>query len=281
MARLRFSTFLLLPLLALAGCSEFFSFNAFSSLDTVTAPSVTKYEGSGGLALLAEDLSSSAVVDALTADTTGKVADIENYLVNTYLKTPPFTSPDQNQAAILYGDLNLKTTQGENLVNNIATALASGQMGSATIQQLLRAIVPAAALADQTTFTSMIDALRQANVQYLNLGRSLDFDGNGVQVGEGVPAGTVMGDVAQKAAIAFAVEDIFQEVKGKLTAPTDNDVVNQMFYIATGSSLANGAAAALSPDPFTKNSDAYVVDPAYTNLTNIFACAGLAFPPTL
>jgi hypothetical protein len=278
MARFRFSTLLLLPLIALAGCSEFFSFNAFSAVDTVAAPSVTKYQGSGGLDLLSADLDSPAVVDALTADPTTTAA-IESYLLTSYL-TGPLTSPDQKQAAILYADLNLKTTQGESLVNNIVTTVMGGVSSGTSIHDLLDSVLPASAKSDPAVFSAMITALRNSNTQYLKLGASItDVNSNGkIDVGEGVPAGTNMGDVAQKAAVAYTIEVVFQEVYGALTGtPTDPTVITQMYLLATDPTSANSAAQALTPAPYTTGSFPYVT----TNLPkikNIFNCAGLTLP---
>ncbi len=278
MARVRFSTFLLLPLLALAGCSEFFGFNVFSALDTVAAPSVTKYEGSGGLALLADDLSSPAVVAALTANPTA-TQQIETYLYDNYL-TGALTTPDQKQAAILYADLNLKTTEGENLVNSIVTTVMSGVSTGTSIHALLSAVLPASAKSDPAVFSAMIVALRNSNAQYLKLGTSItDVNGNGkIDVGEGVPAGTNMGDVAQKAAVAYTIEVVFQEVSSALGgSPSNATVITQMYLLATDPTSADPATQTLTPSPYTTGSDAYVTA-NLPKIQNIFACAGLALP---
>jgi hypothetical protein len=279
MARTTLSMLLLLPLLALAGCSDFFNFNVYSTFDTVAAPSADKYEGSGGLAALATDLSSPAVVEALKNDPTTTAA-IESYLVTTYL-SGAVTSSDQQQAVILYADLNLKTTEGESFVNNIVTTVMGGVTTGTSIHDLLDAVLPADAKSDPAVFSAMITALRNSNTQYLKLGAGItDVNSNGtIEVGEGVPAGTNMGDVAQKAAVAFAIEDCFQEISIALTGtPSDATVITQMYLLATDPTAANAAAQALTPDPYTAGSDAYVTVPTLKKIQNIFDCAGLALP---
>lgn len=59
----------LVPHFLLAGCSAFFDFNAFKTLDEPPAPSLSDHQGgSSGLAKLAADLGSPAAVDKLKAD---------------------------------------------------------------------------------------------------------------------------------------------------------------------------------------------------------------------
>ncbi len=275
MAMKKLSVLAIVPLLLLAGCSAFFDFNAYSALDTVAAPSVTKYEGSGGLAALATDLSSPAVVKALTADS-ATTAAIEQYLLTNYL-SGALTSPDQKQAAVLYADLNLKTTQGENFVNNIVTTVMSGVPVSSTIQDILASIIPASAKADPVVFAAMITALRNSNTQYLKLAGGIDVNSNQkLDSGEGAPANMNIGDVAQKSAVAYTVEDIFQMMSTALGGPST--VMDQMYLLATNPSAANSLVTNLHPQPYTTPStDLYVT----TNLWAIqllFDCAGLTLP---
>jgi hypothetical protein len=126
----------------------------------------------------------------------------------------------------------------------------------------------------------MITALRDSNSQYLKLGVSLDANADGhVDVGEGVPAGTNMGDVAQKAGVAYTVEVLFGEVKAAIGgSPTDAAVITQLFLLSTDPTSANAAAQALEPLPYdTGKGDAYV-DTNLPTITKIFDCAGLTLP---
>ena len=139
MARTRAFLLFIAVLLALTGCKAFFDFNAFSSLDKAGVPNPSRYQGSGGLANLQDDLQSHAIMDALSGDP-ATVAIILGHLQADYHVTTldPSNSTEQT-AAILYSDLALQTTSGDKLVNNVADLLANppGNIGS-----ILQSIVP-------------------------------------------------------------------------------------------------------------------------------------------
>ena len=152
MARMKVIALMALSLLALAGCSAFFGFNAFSSLDTPPALDTSKYEGSGGLAALQADLSSPTVVAQFIADPTAAQA-VEKYLHDNYLSgSGGITTPDQQQAATLYCNLQIQTTQAAELVNNVVSVLAGGAPTASGIQSLLKSLLPPAAFASQQAF---------------------------------------------------------------------------------------------------------------------------------
>jgi hypothetical protein len=243
MAPLKVTALLLAPLLLLAGCSAFFGFNAYSSLDKPPTPRLSDYTGAGGLAKLASDLSSKAIVAAMASDPT-MVVQLENYLQTTYLSSPPLSSVDEQQAAALLADLNLKTTPGEDLVNNIASVLQS--------------LLPPGATADQATFSAMVNGLLNAEAAYILLGNSAPLP----------PPGVNMGDVAQKAAVALMMKTVVHAVALSLAVPdADPSVSVQMFLLATNQ--PNTISGVSVPDPFPAN-------PPW--LVNIFAAAGATYP---
>ncbi len=129
--------------LALGGCAPLFEFNLFGGLDNPPTPTLADYNGAGGLDALGEDLNSPATVDALAADPT-LVAEIENYLWSTFIGDGGGVENDEDsQAAILYADLALKTSEGEALVNNVVEALLDGSLtGSSTSRRSSRASSP-------------------------------------------------------------------------------------------------------------------------------------------
>ena len=120
MARAKLVALILLPLLLLAGCSALFDFNLYRDLglDKTAAPTPADYAGAGGLDKLAEDLSSPAVIEALKDDPAAKAA-LELFLMGQI--SGAVDQPEEQQAAILLADLELKTTGGEEFVNNIVT----------------------------------------------------------------------------------------------------------------------------------------------------------------
>jgi hypothetical protein len=275
MLRMKLSILVVLSLLALGGCSAILDFNAFSTFDTVSAPKVTDYEGTGGLAQLATDLESAAVVDTLKDDPDTRDA-IADYLLESYL-TGDITTVDQQEAAVLYCDLYLKTTSGEDLVNNLVTAVVDGIPSDTTIQDLLASIVPTEAKNDPVAFAAMVKGLRLSNVQYLALADGLvDKNGNGViDVGEGVSADMNTGDVAQKAAVAYTMEAVFQAVQTALPTLTEDEVIEQVYLLSTAPETAEAAVQTLTLDPYNASSTDPYVSANLPRLQRLFDCAGL------
>jgi hypothetical protein len=282
MKRMRAIALLVVPLLALAGCSGLFDFNAFAALDKPAAPKLADYTQDGGLDKLATDLGSPAVVDQLKADTGTMVADIETYLLTTYLSTPTITTAEQQQAAIIYGDIYLQTTEAGSFVNSIVATMVNGIPAGSKIQDLLARILPPAALADPAVFSEMIDALLLANEQYLKLGDSIDRNSNGVfDTGDGLLlVGANVGDIAQKAAVAYTVAVVYAQIDAALPGvQTQAEVIDQMYLLATAPTTADPAVQGLEPDPYATlpSGDAYV-NANQPRLSLIFQCAGLSLP---
>ena len=259
MSSLKTTALLVFPLFLLAGCSAFFGFNAFTSLDKPAPPKLSDYEGgSSGLARLAADLSSPAVVAQLKADPTTTHA-VEDYLDSTYgITTGPLTTPDQQNAAVLYGDLYLKTTSGDQLVNNIvASVMTSTQTGN--ISSLISSIIPAEVAADETKFAAMISGLLSANVAYLAFGASIPA--------YGVPPGMNLGDTAQKAAVAYLMQAIVDSITPSVVGTTPA-AIHEMFLLVNNDP-ANLISGVSVTDPFT---------PLDVRLKNIFDAAGAPYP---
>jgi hypothetical protein len=282
MKRMRAIALLVVPLLALAGCSGLFDFNAFSALDKPAAPKLADYTATGGLDKLATDLGSPAVVDQLKADTGTTVADIETYLLTTYLSTPTITTAEQQQAAILYGEVYLKTTEAGSFVNSIVATMVNGIPAGSKIQDLLARILPPAALADPAVFSEMIVALLMANEQYLKLGDSIDRNSNGVfDTGDGLLlVGANVGDLAQKAAVAYTIKVVYEQIDAALPGvQTQSELIAQMYLLATAPTSADPLVQNLNPDPYATlpSGDAYV-NANQPRLSLIFQCAGLSLP---
>lgn len=277
MPRVKSAVLLVLPLVILAGCSALFDFNLYKDLglDPVAAPRASDYAGAGGLDKLAADLGSAAIIDALAADGAAKAALV------TFLQgqiTVPVDTPAEQQASILLADLELKTTSGEEFVNNIVTVALGGVTG--TIQDLLNSTIPAEAKADPATYAAMVNALLAANDAYLALGAGIaDTNGTpGIQPGEGVPPGTNMGDVAQKAIIAFTTKVLFETVK-TTGGFTDSQTLTQMYLLSTNPAAADASVQGLAaPDPFDPASPDLYIQANLPIIENIIDCAGLPLP---
>jgi len=248
----------LFPLFLLAGCSAFFGFNAFKTLDEPPAPRLSDYQGgTSGLAKLAADLGSPAVVDKLKADTATTLA-VETYLYTNYLSTGPLDTPDKQSAAVLYGDLYLKTTSGNELVNNVVASLVTSTQAG-TISSLISSIIPADVAGNEAAFTAMMAGLLQANAAYQALGAETPP--------YSVPPGMTMGDIAQKAAVAYLIWAVVDAIESQTVFTTPQEAISQMYLLTNNQ--ANGIGSVSVSDPFS---------PLNAPLKNIFDAAGAPYP---
>jgi hypothetical protein len=257
MAGVKLSALLIIAGVLCAGCSLFYS-NVFAGLDTPPAPKASDYEGPNGLTRLGADLDSPAVVALLTADPT-TVQEIQDFLGGHYNLGAPATVADQTAAA-LSADLRLKTTGGDVLVNNVVTTIMSSP-SSWDIAPIIKSVIPASVLADSTggDFSKMVDALVLADATYQALGTSIGT--------YGAPAGMNLGDVAQKAAVAYLMVAVVNAVES--AGPYNQAAAEaQMFDLVTGQPNSIGAVT-LASDPFS---------PMPAALKSIFDAAGAPYP---
>lgn len=237
----------------LAGCDAFFGVNILKGLDKVPAPNPSQYDyatsGDAGLKKLQTDLGSQAIINALTGDPSA-TATIESNLQTTYNDaTVPLA--DRQLAATLSGDVNLKTTGGSAVVNNALPVATSGTSGQ-TVKDILQQIVPANVASDPTAFAATVNAFLNACAAYAVLGGTVPP----------APSGINMGDVAQKAAVAWTVQYLVTQIGGG----TQN-AIDQMFSL-----LNNGPYSGPSTiDPFAGGTA-----PGW--LQNIFTAAGATMP---
>ncbi len=253
--------------LALAGCAQLFEFNLFAGLDNPPTPSAADYTGAGGLDALGEDLNSPATVAALAAEPAVVQQILDDLEANYW--GDGVIGDDDSQAAILYADLALKTTEGEELVNNVVGALMDGSLTSSSdIATLLASIIPPAALADEATFTAMVEALLEANDAYEQLGLWVDGPDADGAWDNPLPPGSLPGDVAQKAIVAYTMAGLVDAVvtdpdMAPITVP---DVITQLYLVA-------------SEQPHDPNMDDIMVDPFTSPANWLLALLDLAGVP--
>jgi hypothetical protein len=274
MARVKSVALILVPLLFLAGCTAIFDFNLYRDLglDKTAAPTPSDYQGAGGLDKLAEDLSSPAVIDALKNDPAAKDALV------TFLEgliTLPVDQPEEQQAAILLADLELKTTSGEDFVNNIVTAMMAPIDTSVKVVDLLKSIIPADVAGDKTKFTAMITGLLAANDMYFALGQGIDADSDGiVDPGKSLPPGANAGDIAQKAGVAFLASAIVAAVDLVATGG-QTEAIAQMYNLLYDPLNLDPLVdpAMTMPDPFS------TPGPGLNAVKALYNAAGMALTP--
>jgi len=202
MRRLLLLTLAVVAGLSLAGCPGFFGTNYLKALDPVSSPKATDYQGADGLAKLKTDLGSPAVVDQLVQS--GEVGKIKDDLKTEYLNKPispdPTVKAEQQDAAVLYADLSLKTTPAADTINNITALLQNSGSGIDTDKPLdvVKQILPDDVKKDKAAFAEMISGFVDANSAYEKLGQSITDSTD-------APQGVDMNDVAEKAFVSVFV----------------------------------------------------------------------------
>lgn len=301
MTRMKYVLPLLGVLALVVGCTDFniFGDNIFAKagLDTPTASAVTNLATgpvtAENLTSLNDQLSSPNVIALLTTDA-GALAQVEGFLLSAY--TAPATTPEQvqqvQQAATLYADLNLRTTGGEELVNNItATLLTPGALDllttsststSATqaqgLQTLVESLIPAqildsAGTIDKTAFTSMVNGLVDANGAYSVLTASLSANST-----VATPDTVNLGDVAQKALVSYVVDSAVN-----MFIPTGEDATDPVVKAAAIASFVDfvtapdiTATTVLQPDTSQIATVLSSTSTGFTNIQSLFTLAGLS-----
>jgi hypothetical protein len=254
MTRLKVTTLLIAPLILLAGCSAFFGFNAFSGVDKPAVPTLSDYTGAGGLSKLANDLNSKAKTAAIASDP-AMVQQLEAWLQTQF---GTMSTPEEQQAAALYADLNLKTTPGADLVKQVVVAI-NVSPPTGTLASILASILPPGCTASEAVFTSMVNGLLNAEAAYAVLGASISPTPPG-------PPGLNMGDIVEKASVAYMMSTIVADVAAAVGSQPA--AIHQLFLLATN-------------DPTNTISTVYVADPFLTHrvwLDNLVGAAGITYP---
>ena len=208
---LRFFLLVLVLVVSLSGCEELFEFNLFASLEAIDLPdaeALNSMSEEEALDYLCEELESDAFVDALAEDQQA-LNDVEMYL-NDHRGTA--SDDAEKRATILYADLQLKVYEGEELVNN-ALSLLLGDLQDVNFSDVtevedflkthLPNLVPPEALASQDAFNAMLSGFQAAWDAYAIFAASLD----GNPDTDEVPDSINMGDVAQKALVAYIINE--------------------------------------------------------------------------
>lgn len=240
----------LIPLILvslLTGCAELFEFNLFKALDPIKMPDAAMLsemedeEGvSGVLDYLDSELGSPGFIEKLGEESDSYDA-IEDYLID---HRGTSSTADEKRATILYADLNLKTTGGEELVNNSVSALVGGDFSTGSLDTVaevrtfllgfLPDVVPSSALSSQFAFDEMLQGFVAAYDAYEDFGNSLPSD---------VPEEINMGDVAQKTIVSYVISEV---VSNNLYSNA------QLYQIALGNDQGDPSSSII--DPFAANS---------------------------
>ena len=210
--------------LVFVSCDSFFNTNLFKSAG-LGQVSAEKLKGESSAELVDDAYGNdgqpySAFFVALAGDTTVK-GEVLATLAATYTTS---TNPAEVQeAASLAAQIEIVTTGGNDLVNNIAGALDQIQNLSGSDPQgavdLLKSLVPAGLSGSEASFSAAIDALISASDIYTVLGTSVATNGTQGDIN--------IGTAAQCALLAAALDGV------SATSLTDPD---------TGSTYTSTAA---------------------------------------
>ena len=246
--------------ISLLGCTQLFEFNLFAGLDKASVPKVSDLEKRNtgdALDLLEGEADSDAFFDALKDDPTGK-GDLEDYL-GGIMDDPEEAAPDKQRAALLYSDIELKTTGADELVNNLVKVLdTSGSEGMDNFKSFgafWNKVAPEGA--DPGT---VFDGLNNAYDGFNALGGSLtDTDGDGTPDG---PEGANMGEAAQNAVVSFMVHEV-------MTANGFNDGSELADALDSGTDLTMPELSSSNSDFASINNIVNAASPDLANLLGI------------
>ncbi len=233
----------LVLVLLLSGCAEMFEFNLFAGLDYVALPTLSELEDmeeEEALDLLEESLDSPGYVEELVDDEAA-LADVQQFLDDS---KGTASTPAEQRFTALSADLALKTTGGDELVNNVGSLIDDfGTIADDPenfLGSFLESVVPEEMMSDQTKFNEMLAGFQSAWTDYDQLGANLDGD---------LPPEVNTGDVAQKALFAYVINEALTNlypppggeeilwgivqggtppVGGTFTDPTDNTSVSNL-----------------------------------------------------
>ncbi len=156
--------------------------------------------------------------------------------------------PDSRTAAILLGDVYLKTTSGDQVVNN-AVELALDPPTNPSIDQILQDIIPSDVAADPVKFAGAINGLLAAKDAYEGLGAA-------TPPGTALPPGTNGGDLVEKATVAYLMDKAVRQA-ALARSLTISATIDEMFKLVNNKpSAVSGTpvnAPMRPPDPWLDN----------------------------
>lgn len=244
--------------LLFVSCDSFFNTNLFKSAG-LGQVSAAKLQGETSAELVddaydANGDPSTAFFDALAGDSSVK-AEVLATLEATY--TSPSASPAAIQeAASLAAQIEIVTTGGDGLVNNLA-AHYEDFLSVSTIEgavDLVQSLVPDGLASDPTAFKAAIDALLSANDAFVALGDS-------ILAPDGFVGDLNIGTAAQSALAAAALTAIESDLPGTYT-----DTATYLWDLMQGTTTDYPASFSLDTA-------------ASTPLGGILSAAGLTIDP--
>ncbi len=222
--------------LILSGCEELFTFNLFDGLEQVnaarTVEDIRKKSASEGLEELDDLMDSDNFVDSLAEDDTSKTGLLE-YLDEIASDTATETE-DKQTALILSADIEIKTSGGDDLVNNVAELLTNPSVleEGGDPEQIFTALVPEEVESTED-MTAMLLGFMDAADTYEALGVTLDPNNP-----DSLVADINLGDVAQTALISSIVNAAVSDIAGE-TGSSPEEAAGELAKLIMGDDSAN------------------------------------------
>lgn len=197
-----------------AGCANIYESNLFENFD---GPPNAAELANGSLEDIAEAAQSPKFFDELRDDPAAKEA-IQNRLQEIY-NDPAATDAEKRSAAIISGDVEMETTQGREIVNNVVDVILDESGGDfSDPATFVRNTFPESVRNDPVLLKAQIESFQTAAQAYYAYGTGLTE--------ENVPDGANSGEIAQRATVAILMDELASQTS---TDQLLTDIVNDSY----------------------------------------------------
>ena len=217
---------LVLMTMALAGCANIYEQNLFENFD---GPPSAAELSNGSAGDIAEAAQSPQFLQELRRDPDAK-RRIQDRLKSIY-RSDTASEEERRQAAAVSAEIELETTSGGKIVNNVVDVLLESDDGGdfSNPSTLVRNILPDSIRGDREALTEQIRSFQEAADAYDGYGTDLDAGDTpeGGNDGEGAQRATVaviMDDLARQSSPEQLAEDIQNDNLDGYSDPTENTV---------------------------------------------------------
>jgi hypothetical protein len=178
------------------GCANIYESNLFENFD---GPPSAAELANGSVEDIADAAESPQFFDELRNDPAAKEV-IQDRLQEIY-NDPASTEAEKKTAAIISGDVEMETTQGGEIVNNVADLLLGESGGEFSDPgTFIRSTFPESVRNDPVLLKAQIESFRTAAEAYYVYGTGLTE--------ENVPEGANKGEIAQRATVAILMDTL-------------------------------------------------------------------------
>lgn len=199
----------------LVGCANIYESNLYKNFD---GPPSASELANGSAEDIADAAESPQFFDELKDDPAAKEA-IQNRLQEIY-NDENASDSDRRTAAIVSGDIEMETTTGGEIVNNVVDVILEESDGEFSDPgTFIRNTFPESVRNDPVVLKAQIESFRTAADAYYAYGDGL--------TAEGVPEGANSGEIAQRATVAILMDTLAGQAGG--TDALVNDIQSDSF----------------------------------------------------